>query len=74
MRMLWGQFVGGGRVGGVGDLPTVSGRMSVEQSARVVRVAGGAVRDSKAVDSPVIAVPVTAFVAFVAGVEGGAFD
>ncbi|WP_098024406.1 DUF397 domain-containing protein [Streptomyces sp. st115] len=48
--------------------------MSVEQSARVVRVAGVAVRDSKAVDGPVIAVPVTAFVAFVAGVEGGAFD
>ncbi|MER7888062.1 DUF397 domain-containing protein [Streptomyces fimicarius] len=48
--------------------------MSVEQSARVVRVAGVAVRDSEVVDGPVIAVPVTAFAAFVAGVEGGTFD
>ncbi|WP_394818263.1 DUF397 domain-containing protein [Streptomyces griseus] len=50
--------------------------MSVEQFARVVRVAGVAVRDCKAVDGPVIAVPVpvTAFAAFVAGVQGGAFD
>ncbi|MGQ4447785.1 DUF397 domain-containing protein [Streptomyces griseus] len=48
----------------------MSGRKSVEQSARVarvVRVAGVAVRDCKAVDGPVIAVPVTAFAAFVAG-------
>ncbi|MGW3335496.1 DUF397 domain-containing protein, partial [Streptomyces rubiginosohelvolus] len=29
-------------------------------------------RDSKAVDGPVVAVPVTAFAAFVAGVQGGA--
>ncbi|MFH9295869.1 DUF397 domain-containing protein [Streptomyces sp. NPDC017520] len=32
------------------------------------------VRDSKVVDSPVIAVPGTAFAAFVAGVRGGTFD
>ncbi|WP_404950157.1 DUF397 domain-containing protein [Streptomyces sp. ARC12] len=32
------------------------------------------VRDSKVVDGPVVAVPVTAFAAFVAGVRGGAFD
>ncbi|PJN34224.1 DUF397 domain-containing protein [Streptomyces sp. CB02613] len=32
------------------------------------------VRDSKAVDGPVVAVPVTAFAAFVAGVQGGTFD
>ncbi|MFI1780221.1 DUF397 domain-containing protein [Streptomyces rubiginosohelvolus] len=32
------------------------------------------VRDSKAVDGPVVAVPVTAFAAFVAGVRGGTFD
>ncbi len=72
--MLSGQFAGDGRVGGVGHLPTVSGRMSVEQFARVVRVAGVAVRDCKAVDGPVIAVRVTAFAAYVAGVQGGTFD
>ncbi|MFI1929979.1 DUF397 domain-containing protein [Streptomyces sp. NPDC020330] len=32
------------------------------------------VRDSKVVDGPVIAVPGTAFAAFVAGVRGGTFD
>ncbi|MFJ4706096.1 DUF397 domain-containing protein [Streptomyces anulatus] len=32
------------------------------------------VRDSKVVDGPVVAVPVTAFAAFVAGVRGGTFD
>lgn len=32
------------------------------------------VRDSKAVDGPVVAVPDTAFAAFVAGVQGGTFD
>ncbi|MFB8143879.1 DUF397 domain-containing protein [Streptomyces parvus] len=32
------------------------------------------VRDSKAVDGPVVEVPVTAFSAFVAGVQGGTFD
>ncbi|MEV7654297.1 DUF397 domain-containing protein [Streptomyces anulatus] len=31
------------------------------------------VRDSKVVDGPVVAVPVTAFAAFVAGVSGGTF-
>ncbi|MFD7745803.1 DUF397 domain-containing protein [Streptomyces sp. NPDC059698] len=31
------------------------------------------VRDSKVADGPVVAVPVTAFAAFVAGVQGGAF-
>ncbi|MFC8696740.1 DUF397 domain-containing protein [Streptomyces parvus] len=31
------------------------------------------VRDSKAVDGPVVAVPATAFAAFVAGVRGGTF-
>ncbi|MFJ2075390.1 DUF397 domain-containing protein [Streptomyces anulatus] len=31
------------------------------------------VRDSKVVDGPVVAVPVTAFAAFVAGVRGGTF-
>ncbi|MDQ0984318.1 DUF397 domain-containing protein [Streptomyces sp. V2I9] len=32
------------------------------------------VRDSKVADGPVVAVPVTAFLAFVAGVQGGTFD
>ncbi|MEV7112453.1 DUF397 domain-containing protein [Streptomyces anulatus] len=32
------------------------------------------VRDSKVVGGPVVAVPVTAFAAFVAGVQGGTFD
>ncbi len=32
------------------------------------------VRDSKVVDGPVVAVPATAFTAFVAGVRGGTFD
>ncbi|MGW6719337.1 DUF397 domain-containing protein [Streptomyces sp. NPDC054995] len=32
------------------------------------------VRDSKVVDGPVVAVPATAFAAFVAGVQGGTFD
>ncbi|WP_228922694.1 DUF397 domain-containing protein [Streptomyces sp. DH7] len=32
------------------------------------------VRDSKVVDGPVIAVPGTAFAAFVTGVRGGTFD
>ncbi|MEV2258321.1 DUF397 domain-containing protein [Streptomyces anulatus] len=32
------------------------------------------VRDSKVVGGPVVAVPVTAFAAFVAGVRGGTFD
>ncbi|MFJ3324854.1 DUF397 domain-containing protein [Streptomyces griseus] len=32
------------------------------------------VRDSKVVDGPVVAVPVTAFAAFVAGVQSGTFD
>ncbi|MFB8214943.1 DUF397 domain-containing protein [Streptomyces anulatus] len=32
------------------------------------------VRDSKVVDGPVVAVPFTAFAAFVAGVRGGTFD
>ncbi|MEU2066284.1 DUF397 domain-containing protein [Streptomyces anulatus] len=32
------------------------------------------VRDSKVVDGPVVAVPGTAFAAFVAGIRGGAFD
>ncbi|MEV7112454.1 DUF397 domain-containing protein [Streptomyces anulatus] len=32
------------------------------------------VRDSKVVDGPVVAVPVTAFAAFVEGVQGGSFD
>ncbi|MEV3890911.1 DUF397 domain-containing protein [Streptomyces anulatus] len=32
------------------------------------------VRDSKVMDGPVVAVPVTAFAAFVAGVRGGTFD
>ncbi|WDG31405.1 DUF397 domain-containing protein [Streptomyces sp. CA-278952] len=32
------------------------------------------VRDSKVVDGPVVAVPGTAFAAFVAGVRGGTFD
>ncbi|MEI5033333.1 DUF397 domain-containing protein [Streptomyces sp. S1A(2023)] len=32
------------------------------------------VRDSKVVNGPVIAVPGTAFAAFVAGVRGGTFD
>lgn len=40
--MLSGQFAGDGFVGGVRDIPTVAGRMPVEQSARVVRVAGAA--------------------------------
>ncbi|WP_103510173.1 DUF397 domain-containing protein [Streptomyces sp. SM13] len=32
------------------------------------------VRDSKVGDGPVVAVPVTAFATFVAGVRGGTFD
>ncbi|MFJ9394563.1 DUF397 domain-containing protein [Streptomyces californicus] len=32
------------------------------------------VRDSKVMDGPVVTVPVTAFAAFVAGVQGGTFD
>ncbi|WP_435597721.1 DUF397 domain-containing protein [Streptomyces anulatus] len=32
------------------------------------------VRDSKVVGGPVVAVPFTAFAAFVAGVRGGTFD
>ncbi|MFE7367528.1 DUF397 domain-containing protein [Streptomyces anulatus] len=32
------------------------------------------VRDSKVAGGPVVAVPVTAFAAFVAGVRGGTFD
>ncbi|MFE6982476.1 DUF397 domain-containing protein [Streptomyces griseus] len=32
------------------------------------------VRDSKVVGGPVVEVPVTAFSAFVAGVQGGTFD
>ncbi|MFG2608864.1 DUF397 domain-containing protein [Streptomyces anulatus] len=32
------------------------------------------VRDSKVVGGPVVAVPATAFAAFVAGVRGGTFD
>ncbi|MGW8485342.1 DUF397 domain-containing protein [Streptomyces sp. NPDC055886] len=32
------------------------------------------VRDSRVVGGPVVAVPVTAFAAFVAGVRGGTFD
>ncbi|MFI5650144.1 DUF397 domain-containing protein [Streptomyces anulatus] len=32
------------------------------------------VRDSKVMDGPVVAVRVTAFAAFVAGVRGGTFD
>ncbi|MFE7335917.1 DUF397 domain-containing protein [Streptomyces griseus] len=32
------------------------------------------VRDSKVVGGPVVAVRVTAYAAFVAGVQGGAFD
>ncbi|MFI1248066.1 DUF397 domain-containing protein [Streptomyces anulatus] len=32
------------------------------------------VRDSKVVDGPVVALPATAFAAFVAGVQGGTFD
>ncbi|MGW4252910.1 DUF397 domain-containing protein [Streptomyces californicus] len=32
------------------------------------------VRDSKVMDGPVVSVPATAFVAFVTGVRGGAFD
>ncbi|MFF0503783.1 DUF397 domain-containing protein [Streptomyces fimicarius] len=32
------------------------------------------VRDSKVVGGPVVEVPITAFAAFVAGVQGGAFD
>ncbi|WDT92512.1 DUF397 domain-containing protein [Streptomyces sp. SCSIO-PteL053] len=32
------------------------------------------VRDSKVMDSPVVAVPTTAFAAFVAGVRSGTYD
>ncbi|MEU6498747.1 DUF397 domain-containing protein [Streptomyces californicus] len=32
------------------------------------------VRDSKVMDGPVVSVPATAFVAFVAAVQGGTFD
>ncbi|MFH9608961.1 DUF397 domain-containing protein [Streptomyces sp. NPDC017448] len=47
----------------------------VEVAANLVTARGIVpVRDSKVADGPVVTVPVTAFVAFVAGVQGGTFD
>lgn len=47
----------------------------IEVAANLVAARGIVpVRDSKVVGGPVVAVPVTAFAAFVAGVRGGTFD
>ncbi|MEU5324863.1 DUF397 domain-containing protein [Streptomyces parvus] len=52
-----------------------NGGNCIEVAANLVATRGIVpVRDSKAVDGPVVAVPVTAFAAFVAGVQGGTFD
>ncbi|MFI5738242.1 DUF397 domain-containing protein [Streptomyces anulatus] len=47
----------------------------IEVAANLVAARGIVpVRDSKVVGGPVVAVPATAFAAFVAGVRGGTFD
>ncbi|MFI7291661.1 DUF397 domain-containing protein [Streptomyces anulatus] len=52
-----------------------NGGNCVEVAANFVAAHGIVpVRDSKVGDGPVIAVPGTAFAAFVAGVRGGTFD
>ncbi|WP_432005289.1 DUF397 domain-containing protein [Streptomyces parvus] len=52
-----------------------NGGQCVEVAANLVTSRGIVpVRDSKVMDSPVVAVPATAFAAFVAGVRGGTFD
>ncbi|MFD0422632.1 DUF397 domain-containing protein [Streptomyces parvus] len=52
-----------------------NGGACIEVAANLVTSRGIVpVRDSKSMDSPVIAVPATAFAAFVAGVRGGTFD
>ncbi|OCC10505.1 DUF397 domain-containing protein [Streptomyces sp. PTY087I2] len=52
-----------------------NGGACIEVAANLAAVCGIVpVRDSKVVDGPVVAVPVTAFAAFVAGVRGGTFD
>ncbi|WP_432005288.1 DUF397 domain-containing protein [Streptomyces parvus] len=52
-----------------------NGGACIEVAANLVTSRGIVpVRDSKVMDSPVIAVPATAFAAFVAGVRGGTFD
>ncbi|MEV6436230.1 DUF397 domain-containing protein [Streptomyces anulatus] len=47
----------------------------IEVAANLVAARGIVpVRDSKVVGGPVVAVPATAFAAFVAGLRGGTFD
>ncbi|SBU89757.1 protein of unknown function (DUF397) [Streptomyces sp. Ncost-T6T-1] len=54
---------------------SANGGNCVEVAANLAATRGIVpVRDSKVVDGPVVAVPVTAFAAFVAGVQGGTFD
>ncbi|WP_408991499.1 DUF397 domain-containing protein [Streptomyces sp. 1268] len=52
-----------------------NGGNCVEVAANLTAVRGIVpVRDSKVTEGPVVEVPVTAFSAFVAGVQGGTFD
>ncbi|MFD4794304.1 DUF397 domain-containing protein [Streptomyces anulatus] len=52
-----------------------NGGNCIEVAANLVAARGIVpVRDSKVVGGPVVAVPATAFAAFVAGVRGGTFD
>ncbi|MFJ2025045.1 DUF397 domain-containing protein [Streptomyces sp. NPDC087897] len=52
-----------------------NGGACVEVAANLAAARGVVpVRDSKVVGGPVVTVPVTAFAAFVAGVQGGTFD
>ncbi|MFJ1798136.1 DUF397 domain-containing protein [Streptomyces sp. NPDC088180] len=52
-----------------------NGGNCIEVAANLVASRGIVpVRDSKVADGPVVAVPATAFAAFVAGVQGGTFD
>ncbi|MFK0186544.1 DUF397 domain-containing protein [Streptomyces rubiginosohelvolus] len=54
---------------------SANGGNCVEVAANLAATRGIVpVRDSKAVDGPVVAVPATVFAAFVAGVRGGTFD
>ncbi|WP_228993500.1 DUF397 domain-containing protein [Streptomyces sp. DH8] len=52
-----------------------NGGNCIEVAANLVAARGIVpVRDSKVADGPVVTVPVTAFAAFVAGVQDGTFD
>ncbi|WP_432005176.1 DUF397 domain-containing protein [Streptomyces parvus] len=54
---------------------SANGGNCVEVAANLAAVRGIVpVRDSKVVGGPVVEVPVIAFAAFVAGVQGGTFD